>query len=87
MNELIVLNFKNNNLSSVVSLSRELSKSEIMPSVTQKANKYLFYYIYNLDESVQNNIFYTSFYIDDCGYVRFQWFPEEEIHQIINGNF
>lgn len=83
-NELILFNFdiKENNLSSVVILSKELSKSEIIPSITQKANNYLFFYYYDVHTNLQQVVLYTSFYIDDCGYVRFQWFAKKKIPQL-----
>lgn len=86
--ELIIYNFVNNKLRSIAVISSQLDKEEVFNTgmLTKKISNYLLSYNYFTTYNNKKFCHYTSFYIDDIGFVRFQWFPFKEISSYFNPN-
>lgn len=80
-NELLVYNFKGKRLCSIVIVSdqAEIKNESHTGLVSCKINNYIVSYDNFTTANNERYCRYTSFYIDDIGFVRFQWMPFKEI--------
>jgi len=85
-NELLIYNFKKKRLCSIVIVSDQVGKENKFHTglLSCKINNFLL--TYNNFTSIKNESYchYTSFYIDDIGFVKFQWMPFKEISNCFN---
>ena len=81
LNKLIIYNFLKDRLCSVVVISNQLEKDDVSYTglLSQKFNYFLLTYNYFTTYNNKNYCHYTTFYVDDIGFVRFQWFSFKEI--------
>jgi hypothetical protein len=86
LNKLLIYNFVKNKLCSVVVISNQLEEEDFSNSglLSRRFNHYLLSYNYFVTNNNEHYCHYSTYYVDDFGFIRFQWFPFKEIAQFFN---
>jgi hypothetical protein len=85
LNKLVIYNFVKDNLCSVVDISNQLEEENISNTglLALKFNYYLLTYNYFTTNINEHFCHYTTFYIDDIGFIRFQCFSFKDVSKFL----